>query len=114
MRRVLARLSEHWVRHLIAALQVAIGVAVVAAVFVDVVPVMRSGVEGLETEVFSVIYGEIQPFSRSMSSIWTMDDVEFLESQAATVVDASGTAGNSDALTCAYVDSCFTRTADRV
>ncbi|MFS8572544.1 MAG: ABC transporter permease [Clostridia bacterium] len=98
MRRVLARLSEHWVRHLIAALQVAIGVAVVAAVFVDVVPVMRSGVESLETEVFSVIYGEIQPFSRTMWSIWTLDDVEFLESQAETVVAASVYEDNSFAL----------------
>jgi hypothetical protein len=48
MNRVLARLKLHWVRHLIAALQVAIGVAVVAAVFVDVIPLLRSSRAGGE------------------------------------------------------------------
>ncbi len=89
MNRVLARLKLHWVRHLIAALQVAIGVAVVAAVFVDVIPLLRSSRAGGEVEVFSAIYGGDTPFSRSRSYVWTAEDVRFLESEVGSVMAAT-------------------------
>ena len=90
MRRVLARLKEHWVRHLLAALQVAVGVAVVTAVFVDVVPVLRSGDTSHEADVFSAFYGSgTYPFYQSRSHVLSVDDVAYLESEVDTVVAAS-------------------------
>lgn len=89
MRRIWARLKEHWIRHLLAALQVAVGVAVVAAVFVDVVPVLRDSAGGRRAEVFSAVYGGSYGFSSFRSSAFTVEDVAYLEEQSDTVVAAS-------------------------
>lgn len=88
MRRMLLRLKEHWVRHLLAALQVAVGVAVVTAVLVDVVPILRSRDAGGGADVFSAIYGTTYPYV-SRSAVWTVDDVAYLESQVDSIVAAS-------------------------
>lgn len=86
MYRVLLRLKQHWVRHLLAALQVAVGVSVVTAVFVDVVPALRSARSTADT--FRAIYGDGGPF-RGRSSAFTIDDAAYLEAQADTVMAAS-------------------------
>lgn len=96
MKRVWARLKAHWVRHLLAAVQVAIGVAVVSAVFLDVVPALRSaGGEQESGEIFMAMYGYSTPTLTSFSTIFTADDVEYLVREAesivaATVFDSSG------------------------
>jgi len=83
MKRVWARLKAHWVRHLLAAVQVAIGVAVVSAVFLDVVPALRSaGGEQESGEIFMAMYGYSTPTLTSFSTIFTADDVEYLVREA--------------------------------
>lgn len=89
MSRIWARLKEHWIRHLLAAVQVAVGVAVVAAVFVDIAPVMRGGTAKQTTDVFSVIYGGSGAFGSFRSASFTIDDVAYLQTQADSVVAAS-------------------------
>lgn len=89
MHRIWARLKEHWIRHLLAALQVAVGVAVIAAVFVDVVPVLRERTRSRTAEVFSVIYGGSSGFGQFRSSAFTVEDVAYLEEEADAVVAAS-------------------------
>ena len=88
MRRALARLKQHWVRHLLAALQVAVGVAVVTAVFVDVVPVLFSRDARHENTLFRVVYGTTYPYE-SRWSVFTLDDVAYVESEVDSVVAAS-------------------------
>lgn len=89
MSRVWARLKEHWIRHLLAAVQVAVGVAVVAAVFVDIVPALRASTSTRTAETFSAIYGGSTPFSSFRSSVFTIDDIEYLTAQSDSVVAAS-------------------------
>ena len=90
MKRVWARLKAHWVRHLLAAVQVAIGVAVVSAVLLDVVPNLRSAESGTESsEVFYAMYGYRTPTGSSYSVIFTKEDLEHLLSEADSIVAAT-------------------------
>ena len=92
--RAWARLKQHWVRHLLAALQVAVGVAAVTAVLINVFPVMRmSGEEKASANLFSVMYGGRNSGGGSFWSVaFSLDDVRFLleeieEIEAASVYD---------------------------
>lgn len=91
MARYLARLKQHWVRHLLAALQVAVGVAVVTAILVDVVPLIR-WTEGRQSETFSVTYGTRTAFTGMRASVFTLEDLHLLTDAdtiaAATVFDS--------------------------
>ena len=90
MMRTWARLKQHWVRHLLAALQVAVGVAVVIAVFVDVVPVIRASRPNRAEVVFSAFYGgRTDDGSTYMTSAFGIDDVQMLEQEFETVAAAS-------------------------
>lgn len=89
MKRAWARLKVHWVRHLLAAVQVAIGVAVVSAVLVDVVPVLRSAGESESDELFYAYYGNMGLLGGFESSAFVLEDVEYLLSEADSVVAAS-------------------------
>lgn len=86
MTRAFARLKAHWVRHLLAALQVAVGVAAVTAVVIDVVPMLRSVQGSQETEVFSATYGGFSPEGfQFFSSAFTMDDIVYLQEQVESI-----------------------------
>src|SRR5690554_6911421 len=89
MVRALARLKEHWVRHLLAALQVAVGVAVVTALFLDVLPLLRTGTSSHEATTYSVAYGGQSSGGYFRSSVFTTQDVDYLMNEAHTVTAAS-------------------------
>lgn len=90
MKRIWARLKAHWVRHLLAAVQVAIGVSVVSAVLLDVVPTLRSVVGGSASSgLFYAMYGYRTPTGSSYTAIFTKEDLEYLLSKADSIVAAT-------------------------
>lgn len=89
MIRTWARLKQHWVRHLLAALQVAIGVAVVTAIFVDVIPLIRESLPDRTTVVFSGFYGGREDGVTHMTSAFEIGDVKMLENEFETIAAAS-------------------------
>lgn len=90
MMRTWARLKQHWVRHLLAALQVAIGVAVVTAIFVDVLPLIRQITPDHRAAVFSGYYGgQTDDGGMFMSSVFNIDDIKYLENEFDTVAAVS-------------------------
>lgn len=90
MKRIWARLKVHWVRHLLAAVQVALGVAVISAVILDVMPALRAAGEWRRRgDAFFALYGDWGPMGGSMRSAFTTDDLDYLLREAGAIAAAT-------------------------
>ena len=88
MNAVWIRLRRQWFRNLLAVLQVAVAIAAVTAVLVDVVPLL--GIRDDDApEVYVVRYGSFSEGVTRISSAFLPDDVPYLLEHSTTVEAAS-------------------------
>lgn len=88
MNAFFARLRVNWMRNLLAMLQLGLAVAAVTAVLANVLPALRSGSEGAET-VYDVRYGMRSDTGTLMTSIFYVDDAQYLLENADSIEAAS-------------------------
>lgn len=88
MRAFVVRLRAHWMRNLLAVLQVALAVAAVTAVLANVLPALRSEVVIRET-VFEVRFGVRHETGFGYTSAFYADDIGYLMEHADSIEAAS-------------------------
>lgn len=83
------RLKHNWFRNLLAVLQVAIAIAAVSAVFIDVLPALKPAPAQASSQ-FTVHYGARTGMGVMFSSPFLSDDVDYLMEHA-TALEAAST-----------------------
>lgn len=82
------RLKHHWFRNLLAVLQVAVAIAAVSAVFVDVWPVLKP-INSEASSEYVIRYGARSSTGVVWSTAFRVDDVDYLSAHATTLEAAS-------------------------